>query len=490
MNMKRNLLAAAVLSTLGLASGAAQAVYLGEDGTGEVLIYPYYTVRDGYFTTMSVVNTTNEAKAVKVRYLEGKNSREVLDFNLYLSPYDVWTGAIEATANGAKISTDDTSCTAPALSASQGGPGSVEFRNYEYSVTGSTADGEDTSLNRTREGYIEIIEMGVLNDQTIHASTSTGTIEVDAAVTHTSSGKPADCGAIIKAWASGGDFIVNGANNYVDEPTGGLFGGASYIRTDIGTDYSVDAVALDAWRDAPYHSAPGDTLPTLAEASPATSIVFNNGSTVTSTWFYDEDAVSAVLMRNSVMNEYTVESIVNASTDWVVNFPTKRFYAFVDPTSATDPDSADLEFYQPFSEDFYTGGSCEKVDLSYYNREEAHPVGSVDFSPLPPSGTSSLCWEVNVVTFNGGSVLGSQLTSNLNVGTYQNGWLHMGLTDGTNPLDTNGLDTRELSSLESDTYYGLPVIGFAVQEFVRGDASLDNYGGNFVHRYSRSIYDY
>jgi hypothetical protein len=26
--------------------------------------------------------------------LEGRNSREVLDFNLYLSPYDVWTGAV------------------------------------------------------------------------------------------------------------------------------------------------------------------------------------------------------------------------------------------------------------------------------------------------------------------------------------------------------------------------------------------------------------
>lgn len=486
MNMKRNLLAAAVLSTLGLASGAAQAVYLGEDGTGEVLIYPYYTVRDGYFTTMSVVNTTAEAKAVKVRYIEGKNSREVLDFNLYLSPYDVWTGAIEATANGAMISTSDTSCTAPALSASQGGPGSVEFRNFEYS--GAEADGEDTSLNRTREGYVEIIEMGVLNNNSIPASTSTGTIAVDAAVTHNSSGKPADCGAIVKAWASGGAFI-SGANGYLSAPTGGLFGSASMIRTDIGTDYSVDAVALDAWSDSANHTAPGSLSPSLADASPFESIVFYEGSAISSNWFNSQDAVSAVLMRNAVMNEYTVESIVNGNTDWVVTFPTKRFYAFVDPTSAGDPDNAHKYFYAPFSEDFYTGGSCEKVDLTYYNREELKPVGSVDFSPLPPSGSTSLCWEVNVVTFNGGGVLGSQLNSNLNVGTYQNGWLYMGLTNGTNDTDQDGANTRELGSLDGDTYAGLPVIGFAVQEFVRGDGSLDNYGGNFVHRYTRDIDD-
>jgi hypothetical protein len=69
--------------------------------SGSVLLYPYYTVRaDGggnstayYDTLISVVNTTTSFKAVKVRFLEGKRSAEVLDFNLFLSPRDVWTGA-------------------------------------------------------------------------------------------------------------------------------------------------------------------------------------------------------------------------------------------------------------------------------------------------------------------------------------------------------------------------------------------------------------
>ena len=33
--------------------------------------------------------TTSLTKAVKVRFLDGKNGREVLDFNLFLSPADV-----------------------------------------------------------------------------------------------------------------------------------------------------------------------------------------------------------------------------------------------------------------------------------------------------------------------------------------------------------------------------------------------------------------
>ena len=92
--------ALAGLGVLGVAD-SAQAVHINADGLGQVLIYPYYTARstasgNAYVTALSVVNTTASAKAVKVRFLEGKNSREVLDFNLFLSQYDVWTAGIVA----------------------------------------------------------------------------------------------------------------------------------------------------------------------------------------------------------------------------------------------------------------------------------------------------------------------------------------------------------------------------------------------------------
>src|SRR5215210_6401525 len=105
--------ALAGLGALG-ATGAAEAVNLNPDGLGQVLIYPYYTTRaDGggntYTSLLSVVNSTSSAKAVKVRFLEGKNSREVLDFNLFLSAYDVWTAAIlpSTATGGAKVGTLD-----------------------------------------------------------------------------------------------------------------------------------------------------------------------------------------------------------------------------------------------------------------------------------------------------------------------------------------------------------------------------------------------
>src|SRR5690349_1422760 len=102
------------------AVGAAQAVNLNPDGLGQVLIYPYYTVRNdsagnAYNSLLSVVNSTASVKAVKVRFLEGKNSAEVLDFNLFLSAKDVWTaavvplGAAVGATNGAGIVTNDAS---------------------------------------------------------------------------------------------------------------------------------------------------------------------------------------------------------------------------------------------------------------------------------------------------------------------------------------------------------------------------------------------
>ena len=86
--LKKKFLHAALLAGCG-AAASANAVHVNPDGLGQLLLYPYYTVRFGNVTAISIVNITSLTKAVKVRFLEGKNSREVFDFNLFLSPADV-----------------------------------------------------------------------------------------------------------------------------------------------------------------------------------------------------------------------------------------------------------------------------------------------------------------------------------------------------------------------------------------------------------------
>ena len=69
----------------------AQAVHLSQTGLGQVLIFPYYTVRttsnnNSYTTLLSIVNASDDTKALKVRFLEGQRGAQVMDFNLFLAP--------------------------------------------------------------------------------------------------------------------------------------------------------------------------------------------------------------------------------------------------------------------------------------------------------------------------------------------------------------------------------------------------------------------
>src|SRR5699024_2841748 len=118
-----------------------------------------YTARAENDTMISVVNTTNSVKAVKVRFLEALNSREVLDFNLYLSPYDVWTAGVTDLGGGTPgIRTFDTSCTVPYFQGgTPGDAGEQEFLDFQY--TGPNADGATGAIERAASGYIELIEM-------------------------------------------------------------------------------------------------------------------------------------------------------------------------------------------------------------------------------------------------------------------------------------------------------------------------------------------
>src|SRR5258708_3685708 len=192
---KRKALFSAVVGGGG-AAGTAEGVLLARNNLGQVLVYPYYTVQTlggaSWNTYISVVNTTTRAKAVKVRVLEGRTSAEVLDFNLFLSPNDVWTAYItpnpaETTINetsAAFLFTQDNSCTNPAIDPVAG----VSFRGFQFATAPNslptTTSGPASGLGRTREGYIEMLEMGEL----------TGTWAT--AVTHNSAGVPANCAVV------------------------------------------------------------------------------------------------------------------------------------------------------------------------------------------------------------------------------------------------------------------------------------------------------
>jgi hypothetical protein len=471
----------AALAGLGALSGmgAAEAVNLAPEGLGQALIYPYYTVRNGangfaYNTLLSVVNTTASAKAVKVRFLEGKNSKEVLDFNLFLSKKDVWVASVFATSDGAAVSSPDNSCILPTQLPAGGQP----FVNFAYA--GSDPALGDQSLDRTREGYVEILEMATFPDNSTTA----------LIVTHKSNGVP-------------GQFDFTCADNSdaqasidAQTPTGGLFGGLTLINVFDGSAYSQNATALDNVFDGPVYFNAGRVQPTFNDVSPAISVVIANGAAFVTDWGASPrpiDAVSAVLMHNAVMNEYATEPSLQANTDWVVTMPTKNAYVSVGTGSAIPP------FQRNFNG---TKGACDDILIDFWDREEKKNSTPGGFSPPQPGVTASLCWEANVINFKSASVLGSTNNRFLDVNTagFINGWAQLTFIYANSVLiggDTfvvglqNGINFA--GSAASATYHGLPVVGFAVQSYnnnvivVGGKNVQSTYGADFAHKTSTFI---
>lgn len=474
--MNRNSLTTAVVAGIAGVAGIANlanAVNLNPDGLGQVLIYPYYTTNGGESTLLSVVNTTAVGKAVKVRFLEGYNSREVLDFNLFLSKYDVWTAGVfklsdgGVAGDGAGIYTQDNSCTYPAFSQGPLANGAMyePFKNFAYQD-----DGGPTDDTRTLEGYFEMISMA---DAVVGSP-------LEADITHVN-GTPPCSGDEATAEA-----LLLGDSSYV-APTSGLFGAASVTNVAQGTFYAYNADAIDGFTYVPLVTPSGSLDPSLlavndpTSLSTATSYVFNDGALLTSTWPSADpnsrpiDAVSSLFDAANIYNQY--EQGAGAGTDWVVTFPTKRFYV----------DAATYGFttvIPPFEELFTDGLSCTILGIGIYDREErTTSTPTCGFSPCPPGQPpSSICHEVNVITFGPSgtdSILASGLTQNIAT-PFGAGWVNLTLTG-------NGHDLP--AAANGNVFHGLPVTGFQATNFVNANVTagvLANYSGVYKHRISRS----
>ena len=528
---RKNLTAAVLAGLAGVAgiAGTAQAVNMNPDGLGQVLVYPYYTANDGNSTILSVVNTTDNAKAIKVRFLEGFNSREVLDFNLYMSMHDVWVASISMVDGVPTLTVPDTSCTVPYLYLNENHQ--QEFLSLAYA--GTNNDGGPDTIGRAAEGHFEMIEMGTLVG------------EAAANVTHDDSGVPANCLELTEYWtdyvgaggtdgkwfaeaeaqadcdpypAEGVPPIYTGCTAITDTQrnSGGIFGGAAVVNVENGTMYSYDAQALQGFDDQEHTSAdrglhyiPGTIFPSLNTGSVKTSWVFfgvPQNQAVDLAYTNTVDAVSSVFMHETVMNEYIVDADIGAATEWVVTFPTKNFYAdwprMVQGglVNAADTPAARAPFTKLFAAETAAGDlDCEVVSLQTWDREEQTFVPELPggirppvVSPSVPGGCDpaiqtcestvfQLCNEVNVMRFGEESIFGTPDFDGMSLllsveDEFVSGWGRMEL--GTDPV-TGKLRVDELGLV------GLPVTGFAAQEFennyLEGGVKA-NYGGLFKHK--------
>ncbi|MEW8683519.1 MAG: hypothetical protein AB2536_16590 [Candidatus Thiodiazotropha endolucinida] len=289
------------------ASGTTLAVHINHDRTGQVALLPYYTVSNksisNLITNFTVTNTTGKYKAVRVRLLDSRIGADLLNINLYLSPFDVWNATLRMNPETGlpNLITEDESCTYPAKAELQAG---IDVQDPYTATT------DDDVI----EGYVEIIEMGDIADglgvvvdggfyAEIDASgiadgvinAVAGDIDITAGLLHDANGQPADCSVVEDAWTAGAVSASNingfepgsmGANGvaqdsgdsalpYADShnaglvaPSGGINAYGIVINIASGAAFVQEGVHIDRYTTVAQHYLPDDPvnyrLPSLA----------------------------------------------------------------------------------------------------------------------------------------------------------------------------------------------------------------------------------
>lgn len=413
LNLRKKTLALAVAAAATLVGGisVAQAQAVSADGYGEVALYPYFTVRDGWRTFIHVTNTSARTVAAKVRFHAAKGSEDILDFLVVLSPYDMWTAVVEERDGKPGVRPTDNSCTVPAI-------GSGTFKAF---ITSRVDTADDA-----REGYAEIIEMGTPADETN---------SIAVAAKHDSSGVPADCGVVVSAFGSAN--IATTRTVFNQPPDNELIGKFDLINTGRAYAGASRAVMISDFTTAAivYGQFSGEwDYPTLDSG---TGGVAN---------------VNTALGATSISNEWVLNPGINELSSWVLTFPTKSL-----TIEAAEGTPTPFEGSEDCSNDDYQDNAVP-VAISLYNREEKGQ--DVDFSP----GTgSALCYETNVVNFVDDGISSSGLLKSVvsNIvdtsvldSPFLGGWAsvaYSGTTTGAVTLPAIGFNLTARSNADGDS---------------------------------------
>ena len=442
------LLGLAVAAT-GLAPVAAARPALAPNERGDLALVPYYTVLDEWVTGLHIVNTSARTQVVKLRFRRATDAMDALDFNLVLSPHDVYAGFLSRDARGAIAwFSPDTSCTVPA-------------------TQGRRLQMPDLYRAGAESGYVEIIAMGAPEDErqpialaAKHARPASLPASAGSSSTSTSVARPLDCAAVRSNFFADGAGTATGTttrpgvenhattwqatsmaaaikaggrNRYVD--SGDVLKVSYFIRDNAtGVEFGDNAVHLGGFLTAPaltnqqYGVLSGDLngfdFPDLNGGVPRSSA---GGASIRRAGF---DALRArgALGATAVLNEWSANPANGVELDWVLTLPGQytmlrlpQYAASLSgagrpwtPTlGAAGKPVANPRCPRVSTPDPATGAAptdCDFRDLpvklafTAYNREEFQgeaAAGELVVSPAPPSTTATtyLPKVANVITF-------------------------------------------------------------------------------------------
>lgn len=508
-------LAAAVAAASAGFTGAvsAQDGVVSNRALGDLGIIPYYTVNEGFATAIHVMNTTDHTQVVKLRARRGSDSMDSLDFNLVLSPKDVWVASMSQKDDGdIVITSNDTSCAAPAgLPTANGG--------QEWIMPDQ--ENIDTLIDfrvGAEEGYIEVIGMAQPTDEGQ---------PIAVAAKHVN-GVPLDCNAVRSNFfrvegAQSPDYVpgdnpVKGVhapdvtaqscsvaavcgnqpaaglelNTYVDTQDDALKVSWAITDGNAGLELGSNAVHIQGFASMPMMT---NQQVILANNQDNLGYLFpdlDGGSPLFGARGLFDLEVRALLGASSIQNDWSSRDsgTFAVATDWVVTMPGQ--YLMVDGrvegyVRSLDPNSPAYAPCLP--------NTCDQrdipvgLDITYYDREEGAftpEEGGLVVSPainITPDGIA-LPYEVNVIEWAVGAddVLSSQYGVAFKpLFDEDRGWADLAVIPST--IKSQGVWNWETEGFDAVTNTSVPIVGFAAWERQFSATPEANYGRAIDHSY-------
>ena len=473
-------LAAALVAATVLAPRAGAQPMEASAERGDLALVPYYTVRDQWLTGIHIVNTSDSTQVVKVRLRRATDGMNALDFNVVMSPQDVYAGFLSDDQNGnISWASPDSSCTAPATQANRLTMPPI------YRVGAES-------------GYVEIIAMGqAADDQPIAVAakhSATTSMPLDCAAVRSNffadgvaavAADPANNQAAVAgkrgvlnnrqtyqpgvASASDTTIKTGGTNTYTD--SGNVLKVSYFIRDNsTGIEFGDNAVHIADFLGLPsitnqeYGIGSGDLNGFDFPDLDGTGLPNGAASSTIERGRFNRLRRQDVLGVDSMINEWSANPANGVEMDWVVTLPGQytmlrlpQYLASLgaDRAWVSTIDSAGRPGFNPqcprqaMAANPATAAAavpaCDFRDLplkltyTAYNREESAgpppPPATLQVGSQPPTARAAtyLPKVANVIGFGGNSVLGQpdvDVTANLR---QPFGWVEAQLESQSDP---------------------------------------------------------
>ena len=325
--MKKNFLCVVML--LCLPVQVAHAVSIDTTGnSSSALIYPYYTINNNFESLVSIKNVNNDYKALKIRFHDSKLGLDIFDFSAFVPPSTSFNiRVLNDNKIGPSIFFNRSLCTLPTFPS-----GNIGLVHGVYDAIGQL----DVS-----EGYIEVIEMGILESNVLKNELSKGNCGILAEKNNSFdySEDLVELGGMTQGGAESSDgFYASPSPKGMLSPSGGIQGSVVLNNTVSGESYTIQATGIADYSTRAQNyfafSSSYYKLPSLASGS---GNFTNQFWSTTNSDFGLNNADSApnppvasginpypishVLAKSELTTEYFSNSEVDVVTDWIITNP-------------------------------------------------------------------------------------------------------------------------------------------------------------------------